>query len=177
MKYTIFNTRMGFCGLVGQEEKLRGVIPFLKTEEEVESLILSMYSKIIADTSCFRKIEADIQRYFSGEKVCFQYPLDFSHHTQFQRKVWEITGSIPYGEIRTYGWVSKKMGNPRSSRAVGNALAQNPFPIVVPCHRVMRGDGGFGGYSAQGGIHLKARLLQGEGCAFDSKGRITGIFQ
>ena len=102
----------------------------------------------------------------------FEFSLDISRYTEFQRAVWEITRSISYGDIRTYSWVSKKLGKPNSSRAVGTALAKNPLPIVVPCHRIIRSNGELGGYSAEGGIDIKGKLLKMEGHKFDAKGRL-----
>ena len=68
---------------------------------------------------------------------------------------------IRYGETRSYAWIARKMGKPRAMRAVGQALGRNPLPIIVPCHRVVAGDGGFGGFT--GGIEMKRKLLKLEG--------------
>lgn len=73
-----------------------------------------------------------------------------------------MCSEIPAGEVRTYGWVAARVGNPRAARAVGRALAANPFAPVVPCHRVVRADGKIGGYSALGGVREKIRLLKKE---------------
>ena len=99
--------------------------------------------------------------YFSGEAVEICVPLKLSGHPDFQRDVWRVTSEIPYGEVRTYGWVAARLGRPKTARAVGGALAQNPFPVVVPCHRVVRTDGSLGGFSA--GLEWKKALLQLEG--------------
>jgi O-6-methylguanine DNA methyltransferase len=81
-------------------------------------------------------------------------------NSSFQKKVYEAVKKIPPGEVRTYGWVAKKIGNPRAARAVGGALHRNPFPIVVPCHRVVAKNG-LGGYN--GGLKKKKALLRSEG--------------
>ncbi len=73
------------------------------------------------------------------------------------------TQRIPYGEVRTYGWISEQIGRPKASRAVGQALRYNPLPIIVPCHRVIKRDGTLGGFSSKEGVELKIRLLQLEG--------------
>ena len=83
-------------------------------------------------------------------------------HPVFYQKVWRACLEIPRGETRTYGWIAKKIGSPKSARAVGQALSKNPFAPSVPCHRVLRGDGSPGGYSARGGLPRKLRLLQAE---------------
>lgn len=172
MIYSIFETEFGWCVIIGEEGSPSEIIPFLPTRKDAYSRIILNYADMIDDSCCFKELKEAIGRYFSGEKIVFELPLDLSNYTQFQRGVWEITRSIPYGEIRTYGWIAKKLGNPRSSRAVGAALARNPLPIVIPCHRVVRSNGELGGYSAVGGIDSKTELLKMEGHKFDSKGRL-----
>ncbi|MFH1625721.1 MAG: methylated-DNA--[protein]-cysteine S-methyltransferase [Pseudomonadota bacterium] len=172
MIYSIFKTEFGWCGIVGKQGRLVEIIPFLLTDESVYSSIASKYPDSASSPGCFEAVGNAITRYLRGVMVDFEFSLDLSHHTEFQRRVWEVTRSIPYGEIRTYGWVSKKLGSPKSFRAVGTALAQNPLPIVIPCHRVVRSNGELGGYSAAGGINLKARLLKMEGHKLDSRGRV-----
>ncbi len=86
--------------------------------------------------------------------------------TDFQIKVWIELTKIPKGEVRTYKEIAKAIGKPNSSRAVANACAKNPYPIAVPCHRVIRSDGLLGGYSGSGGINRKKELLEKEGIKF-----------
>ena len=83
--------------------------------------------------------------------------------TEFQIEVWKELSKIPKGEVRTYKQIAKSIGKPKSSRAVANACAKNPYPIVIPCHRVIRSDGTVGGYSGEGGVKLKKELLKKEG--------------
>ena len=83
--------------------------------------------------------------------------------TEFQIEVWKELSKIPKGEVRTYKQIAKSIGKPKSSRAVANACAKNPYPIVIPCHRVIRSDGTVGGYSGRGGVKLKKELLKREG--------------
>ncbi|MBS1252750.1 MAG: Methylated-DNA--protein-cysteine methyltransferase [Anaerolineales bacterium] len=104
-----------------------------------------------------------IRRYLAGEPVEFDMPLDWSGHTAFLQEVWRITCSIPYGKTRTYAELAEAAGRPRAYRAVGQAMATNPIPLVVPCHRVLRSDGGMGGYA--GGLDMKERLLEMERAA------------
>lgn len=86
---------------------------------------------------------------------------NLSSLTSFQRKVLEVIKTIPYGETRSYKWVAERMGKPRAARAVGQALKRNPYPEVIPCHRVIRSAGKLGGYSK--GTQKKRRLLKEEG--------------
>jgi O-6-methylguanine DNA methyltransferase len=96
-------------------------------------------------------------RYFGGQPVTVRAPLDLSGGTPFQRKVWRALQTIPYGQTRSYAWIARKIGQPNAVRAVGSACGANPIPIIVPCHRVVRSDGGLGGFSA--GLGWKKRLL------------------
>ena len=84
-------------------------------------------------------------------------------YPSFYKKVWLECARIPKGETRTYGWIAEKIGHPKAARAVGQALAKNPFAPDIPCHRVVRGDGSLGGYSGQGGLTTKRRMLEQEG--------------
>lgn len=93
-------------------------------------------------------------------------PVDLRSVTDFQEKVLRTTATIPKGEVRPYGWVAREIERPRAVRAVGTALAHNPIPLIIPCHRVIRSDGKIGNYSL-GGPHIKVDLLQHEG-AFPS---------
>ena len=79
--------------------------------------------------------------------------------TKFQLKVWNYLKKIPKGEVITYLDVAKAIGKPKAFRAVANAIGKNPFPVKIPCHRVIRSDGSLGGYSGNGGIKKKRRLL------------------
>ena len=83
--------------------------------------------------------------------------------TNFQIKVWQALKKIPKGQVVTYKELAKQIGQPTAVRAVANACGQNPYPITIPCHRVIRSDGGLGGYSGRGGVKTKKRLLEKEG--------------
>jgi len=101
--------------------------------------------------------------YFSGKKIAFTDELDLRAATHFQRRVWEVTRLIPYAETRSYTWVAEQVKKPRAARGVGQALARNPLPIIIPCHRVLTIDGKLGGFS--GGVAMKKRLLKLEASA------------
>ena len=82
--------------------------------------------------------------------------------TKFQIRVWNELKKIPKGETRTYKEIAELMGKPTAARAVANACGKNPYPITIPCHRVIRSDGGLGGYSGEGGVDKKKLLLKNE---------------
>ena len=83
--------------------------------------------------------------------------------TDFQIKVWNKISKIPKGKVKTYKELARSIRKPKASRAVANACGKNPFPIKIPCHRVIRSDGRLGGYSGKGGIKTKRKLLRSEG--------------
>lgn len=89
-------------------------------------------------------------------------PVDLRSVTEFQESVLRTTATIPRGEVRPYGWVAREIDRPKAVRAVGSAVARNPIPLIVPCHRVVRSDGHIGNYSL-GGPHNKVDLLTHEG--------------
>ena len=82
--------------------------------------------------------------------------------TEFQIRVWNELKKIPKGETRTYKEIAELIGKPTAARAVANACGKNPYPITIPCHRVIRSDGGLGGYSGEGGVEKKKLLLKNE---------------
>ncbi len=90
----------------------------------------------------------------------------------FYQKVWRACAEIPKGEVRSYGWIARRIGRPKAARAVGRALGANPFAPLVPCHRVVGADGRLTGYSGRGGIEAKRRLLRKEGANFSAGGAV-----
>lgn len=117
-------------------------------------------------------VGAGMKRLLAGE------PIDFSLHLaaldlcgEFQKRVLRVEHAIPRGRVSTYRLIAAQLGNPNGPRAVGNALANNPFPLIVPCHRAIRSDRQLGGY--QGGLEMKRALLEKEGFVFDNNGRVV----
>ncbi len=109
------------------------------------------------------EVEAVIERIrdllAGGRDDLADIPLDLEGQPAFNLRVYEIARAITPGEVSTYGEVARAMGEPGAARAVGKALGENPWPIVVPCHRVLAASGGMGGFSAPGGAETKAKLL------------------
>lgn len=97
-----------------------------------------------------------LREYFSGRRVDFDFPLALEG-TTFQRAVWEQLREVPYAQTISYGELARRVGNPRAARAVGSANGANVLPIVIPCHRVIAGDGTIGGFG--GGLTIKQALL------------------
>lgn len=107
-------------------------------------------------------VRRQLEDYFSGSLREFSVEIALSCGTEFEKTVWLAISEVPYGETRTYKWLAGRIGKPGACRAVGRALAKNPIPIVLPCHRIIESDGHIGGYSCEGGVDLKRRLLDME---------------
>ena len=104
----------------------------------------------------------ELRDYFMGKRVEFTQPIDLSGvHGPFQRKVLQRLARLPFGRVISYGELASRAGSPRGARAVGAAMAANPMPVVIPCHRVIESRGKLGGYS--GGLSNKKKLLAHEG--------------
>ncbi|MEJ5254276.1 MAG: methylated-DNA--[protein]-cysteine S-methyltransferase [Acidimicrobiales bacterium] len=116
--------------------------------------------------------ERELLEYFSGSRRRFEVPIDWPAVTGFQRAVLEELLSVPYGEVVTYGELAARVGRPRAARAVGAAMAANPLPVVVPCHRVIRSGGVLGRYGDDPG--KKVWLLEHEGYLSGASGPSSG---
>jgi O-6-methylguanine DNA methyltransferase len=133
---------------VSEEDFLAGLDPLARAERNPEALA---------------HIAEQLRAYFGDPHFQFSLPLDLDRVTPFQSSVLNTIRRIPVGVVWTYGQVARAIGKPKASRAVGQALGRNPVPIVIPCHRVIAGDGSLGGYSGGGGLASKRLLLQMEG--------------
>jgi methylated-DNA-[protein]-cysteine S-methyltransferase len=107
------------------------------------------------------EIVQQLRAYFAGERTTFDFRLDMRLLTPFQRRVLMAAAEVPAGQVVSYGEIARRIGQPRGSRAVGQALGKNPIPIVLPCHRVIASGGRIGGYG--GGLAMKRKLLRLEG--------------
>ncbi len=115
---------------------------------------------------------SSIRAFLEGRAIVF--PLEvaaLSACPPFQQSVLRAEHAIPRGRVSTYGLIAGRLGDTKAARAVGNALATNPFPIIVPCHRAVKSDGSLGGF--QGGPAMKRALLEREGIPFDRAGRVA----
>ena len=162
--FALFNTDLGWMGVVGSQRGLRGVILPQESKEAVLGRVQGRgYTVEICDSSSFGYLPQRIGLYFEGKKVHFPDKLDFAGASRFQQSVWQVARTIPYGETKSYGWVAFQLNSPKAARAVGQALGRNPLPIIIPCHRVLSSDGELGGFSA--GLEMKKHLLRLENAA------------
>jgi methylated-DNA-[protein]-cysteine S-methyltransferase len=160
--FAIFDTALGACGLAWSE---RGVMRVLLPDGD-EGKIRSRLKRQFPDAAetpppqHIARLIGDIIALMKGEARDFNdVGLDLSNVPPFNRKVFEIARTIPAGQTLTYGEIAMRLGDRLLARDVGTALGQNPFPIVVPCHRVLAASGKTGGFSAPGGVDTKMRML------------------
>ncbi len=130
-------------------------------DEQLEGLAAELSPRVLESPRHTQDVRRELDEYFDGKRESFSVPVDLSFLRGFGRLVLEKTARIPFGMLATYREVATRAGSPRASRAAGNALAANPVPIVVPCHRVVHSGGGLGGYT--GGLDRKITLLRLEG--------------
>jgi len=143
--------------------------PELSVEDQVSELYPNSQASSCAEIEA---IATGIKAFLEGEDIVFSLDLaDLELCSAFQQTVLRAEQGIPRGRISTYQLIAAHLGKGKATRAVGNALANNPFPIIVPCHRAIRSDRHLGGY--QGGVEMKRALLEKEGIPFDHTGRVT----
>jgi methylated-DNA-[protein]-cysteine S-methyltransferase len=141
----------------------RGLVRVAYLDSDQEDAVLAALAAKVSPRllRAPRKLDGprrELDEYLSGGRRRFELALDWRLVRGFGRRVLEATARIPYGSVSTYKLIATEAGNPRASRAAGNALGANPLPIVVPCHRILHSGGGLGGYT--GGLERKRRLLE-----------------
>ena len=165
MTYRIINTKAGFVGIVFGEKGLNRVYLPQPSAAKARQSIEREFPEADEDRELQQQLAQDIEHYFAGQPVKFRAPLDWGGHGEFEISVWKACAGIGFGHTLTYKALAEKVGKPRAARAVGMAMSRNPFPIVVPCHRVLKSDGSLGGYSGPGGVDFKRDLLEMEHAA------------
>ncbi len=159
--FNIYKTEWGNGAVVFSEKGLAGIVFPQENELQLEKEIAEKFGKPVYREDLGKELCSTLGRYFAKEHVQFDYQVDYSKVTGFERTVYETLMAIPYGETITYKELAGRCGRPGAARAVGNAMAKNPYPIIVPCHRVLKSDGSIGGWSGKRG--WKERLLTLEG--------------
>jgi methylated-DNA-[protein]-cysteine S-methyltransferase len=168
--FALFDTAIGRCGVAWGEHGVAGVqLP----EASDRETLARMFSRFPTAAELVPPPEVQvvidrISALLRGETSDLgTVALDMDGVPEFHRRVYEAARAIPPGKTLSYGDVAKRVGAPGAARAVGQALGRNPFPIVVPCHRVLAAGGKIGGFSAQGGVATKRRMLAIEGARLD----------
>ncbi len=169
--FALFDTAIGACGIAWGE---RGLVGVQLPEASAARTLARMRRRFPATPeappppSVQRAIEGIVQLLQGAAIDLAAVALDMAGVPSFDRRVYEVARTIPPGATLSYGDIAARLSAPGEARAVGQALGQNPFPLVVPCHRVLAAGGKVGGFSANGGIATKLRLLSIEGARTSS---------
>ena len=139
-------------------------VHWVEAQDDAASSLMNQFNHpVVVDKGSLADAARQIEEYLHGKRRTFDLEIDWSMMRPFQQKVLKVTIAIPYGKTRTYGEIAQLVGNPRAARAVGQAQATNPMPLVIPCHRVIGADGKLLGYGAGQGLPTKEWLLKLEG--------------
>jgi methylated-DNA-[protein]-cysteine S-methyltransferase len=146
-----------------------------RNDAVLEQIAAKVSPRMLEDPARLDPVRRQLDEYFEGRRRKFELKLDWRLTRGFFQKILRETARLGYGELATYKQMAEAAGSPRAVRAAGNALASNPIPIVVPCHRIVRTGGTMGGYGGELGTYVfgprvKQRLLELEG-ALDEHGR------
>jgi methylated-DNA-[protein]-cysteine S-methyltransferase len=164
--FALFDTAIGRCGIAWSERGIAAVQLPERDDQATRSRLLHRYPDSIEATPppSVREAIDGMTRLILGEPVDLTSAvLDSDGVPEFHRRVYDIARTIQPGATLTYGDIAARLGDSGLARAVGQALGRNPFPIIVPCHRVLAASGQLGGFSAPGGRSTKRRLLTIEG--------------
>jgi len=174
--FALFESPIGDCAVVWGEHGLIGVYLPEADPQATRSRILRRFQGAVEmppSAGVQQAIDAIGELLHGGDNDLQSVEIDMSRLPAFNQQVYAIARAIPPGRTRTYGEIANELGDPLLARAVGQALGANPFPIVVPCHRVMAAGGKSGGFSAPGGLVTKLKLLEIEGAPL---GGSPGLF-
>ena len=168
--FALFDTALGRCGVAWTERGVAAVQLPEASDAATRARLLRRRSaarEAAPSVHAERAIEG-MTALLRGEPTDLSdIALDFEEVPPFHRRVLELARTIPAGRTSTYGELATQLGDPMAARAVGEALGRNPFPIVVPCHRVLAASGKLGGFSAHGGAATKRRMLIIEGALLE----------
>lgn len=164
--WTTFSTALGVCGLSWNAKGLTSFsLPQASTQDVEKHLQKNAGClKACVPPSWVKELIQQVKLHCKGEAQDFsKVPVYFDGVSSFTRSVYAAAQKIPSGKVVTYGKLAARISRPGAARAVGSALAKNPIPLIVPCHRVLGSSGKLGGFSAYGGLRTKAALLYLEG--------------
>ena len=157
IEYTVFNSPIGKILIAAVKEGVVKISFSTESTSELENYCHRHLGTGVREGSEYtRYAKQQILKYLEGKSQSLDFPV-IHLNLPFRKKILEIERNIPYGETRSYGEVAKMVSNPRASRAVGSANAENPLPLYFPCHRIIAYNGGLGGYG--GGLGVKKYLL------------------
>lgn len=159
-QYSLFKTRWGWFGILGCESGLLRTCLPMAFKEAAQRRLLSGIKDAVPAKNTFRRLEKDILAYYKGRYVDFsEIAVCLDGLTTFQQEVLAALRQVTYGHTVSYGELARRVKNPNAARAIGTVMAQNPLPLIIPCHRVIKTDGSLGYFSAAGGVDTKKRML------------------
>lgn len=164
--FTLFDTPIGSCGIAWGSRGITGVQLPESSGAATRARMLKRFAPAMErePTEAIQQVISDIVRLLRGESVDLSgVTLDMSRVPGFHARVYDVARAVSAGRTISYGAIAERLGMPTEARAVGESLGRNPFPLIVPCHRVVASDGRPGGFSASGGVMTKLRLLSIEG--------------
>jgi methylated-DNA-[protein]-cysteine S-methyltransferase len=160
--YALFDTAFGVCGMAWSGRSVVRLVLPEATPEDTETRLRRQAgtdARMKPPGQVAAAIET-VRAYFAGQKADFaNVPLDLASEPGFERRVYDALRAVGWCATTTYGELARSAGTPNAARAVGRAMARNPVPVIVPCHRVLASGGGLGGFSAHGGAATKQRML------------------
>ena len=159
-QYDIFKIRWGWFGLLGSEQGLLRTCLPIAHKEAVQSRMLTDIPSAQRSKNAFSVLQKAIEDYYKGVSVDFSdVEVCFDGLSEFQRTVLNSLRSVSYGKKVSYGQLAQLSCSPKAARAIGTVMAQNPLPLIIPCHRVIKADNTLGQFSASGGAKTKKRML------------------
>jgi methylated-DNA-[protein]-cysteine S-methyltransferase len=161
--WDVFKTSLGWCGLIRRGSCLKEVILPVEDKRYLLRRIKQGYPSAQRSHPRLNRFIEPLKEYFEGRRADLRVPVGLDGCTEFEKSVYRVLRRVKFGSVRSYGWIAERLKNKKSARAVGNALAKNPVPIVIPCHRIIRSDNSPGNFSAREGSKLKQKLLALEG--------------
>ncbi len=161
LSFAVYESSLGNILLVARGEALTRLSISRRNPLELVKEVRRELPSAVNTSTPFKRVRTELDRYLRGQKVSFSVEVDLSDLADFTQRVLRETMKIPYGDMRSYRWIARKVGAPQAPRAVGQALKRNPIPLIIPCHRVIKADGSLGGFSLEG--ISKADLLRLEG--------------
>jgi methylated-DNA-[protein]-cysteine S-methyltransferase len=172
MQYHLFETEMGWCGIAWSDD---GITRFRLPDPDRANTQRQFKGTAAEPPPAVATVIAQARRYFAGERIDFSaIGLDLSHIDPFRRSIYDALRKVGFGETVTYGELAKRAGatQPQAAQDVGVAMARNPVPLIIPCHRVLAAGGKLGGFSAAGRTEAKQRMLALEGVHIGGQPRL-----
>jgi O-6-methylguanine DNA methyltransferase len=165
MKYAFLESQFGTVILITRDEHLSELDISQDSATNLRAGLHKRYPDALESPDHFQTLSSELLSYFRGDRIDFTISIDLSGTTAFTTKVLMEVRAIPYGSTKSYGAIAESLGYHGGARAVGQAVGRNPLPLIIPCHRVIQGNGYLGGFSM--GLELKEKLLYLEGIRFD----------